>query len=136
MFARIQDLEHRMSTRQSSAPKGGDVAITVRLARDLLKRIDHWIADQRTPVGRSEAIRRLAESGLNGGATPSKASKSNRGAEQAAGMANDMIDYLEDRSATHEDREQRKRRLVKGPSEFREMRKKHEDARHKKVTGK
>jgi hypothetical protein len=43
-----------------------------------------------------------------------------------------MIDYLGDRSATREDREQRKRRLVKGPPEFREMRKQHGDARRKK----
>src|SRR5690242_16807283 len=101
-----------MPARQSSAPKAEEVAITVRLPRDLLKRIDRWIANQQDPVGRSEAIRRLAESGLGGGAAPSKAGKSSRGAEQAAVMANDMIDYLEDRSATHEDREQRKRRLV------------------------
>jgi len=47
-------------------------------------------------------------------------------------MAGDMIDHLEDRSATREDREQRKTRLLKGPREFREMRKKHDDARRKK----
>jgi metal-responsive CopG/Arc/MetJ family transcriptional regulator len=121
-----------MPARRSSAPKAADVAITVRLPRDLLKRIDRWIADQQDPVGRSEAIRRLAEAGLDRGAAPSKTGKLSRGAEQAAGMANDMIDSLGDRSATHEDREHRKRRLVKGPSEFREMRKKHDDARRKK----
>jgi len=46
-------------------------------------------------------------------------------------MASDTIDHLEDQSATREDREQRKRRLVKGPSEFREMRKKRSDAPRK-----
>jgi len=131
MFARIQDPEDRMPARRSSLPKAGEVAITVRLSRDLLKRIDRWIVNQQEPVSRSKAIRRLAESGLDDSATPSKAGKSSRGAEQAAGMANEMIDYLEDQSATREDREQRKRRLVKGPSEFREMRKKHDDARRK-----
>ena len=121
-----------MSARQSSAPKDGEVAITVRLARDLLKQIDRWIGRQDAQVSRSEAIRRLAVSGLEYTAVSSKAAAPSRGAQQAAGMANDMIDYLEDRSATHEDREQRKRRLVKGPSEFRAMRKKHDDARRKK----
>jgi hypothetical protein len=121
-----------MPARQSSASKAGEVAITVRLSHDLLKQIDRWIAGQDAPVGRAEAIRRLVESGLDGAATSSRAGKVTRGAEQAAGMASDMIDYLEDRSATREDREQRKRRLVKGPSEFREMRKKHHDARRKK----
>ena len=131
MFARIQDPEDRMPARQSSALKAGEVAITVRLSRDLLKRIDRWIAGQDALVSRSEAIRRLAESGLEYTAASSKAAAPSRGAEKAAGMASDMIDYLEDQSATREDREQRKRRLVKGPSEFREMRKK-QDARPKK----
>ena len=57
-----------------------------------------------------------------------------RGAEQAAGMARDTVrNSLGDRvQATHEDREHRKRRLVKGPSEFREMRQKQGDAPRKK----
>jgi hypothetical protein len=97
----------------------------------LLERIDRWIADQQRSVSRSEAICRLAESGLGRAGMSSKSGKSKRGAEQAAGMASDTIDHLEDQSATREDREQRKRRLVKGPSEFREMRKKHSDAPRK-----
>ena len=121
-----------MPARQLSPPKAGEVAITVRLSRGLLKRIDRWIADQQEPVSRSEAICRLAESRLDGGIATSKDGKSSRGAEQAAGMASNMIDYLGDQSATREDREQRKRRLVKGPSEFRVMRKKQDYARRKK----
>jgi Arc/MetJ-type ribon-helix-helix transcriptional regulator len=121
-----------MPARQSSLPKAGEVAITVRLSRDLLKRIDRWIASRDAPVSRSEAMRRLAESGLENTAVSSKAAAPSRGAERAAGMANDMIDYLEDQSATREDREQRKRRLVKGPSEFREMREEEVRARRKK----
>lgn len=121
-----------MPARQSPASKAGEAAITIPLSRDLLKRIDRWIASQPGPVSRSEAIVRLAEFGLDGAAMSSKAEKSGRGAEQAAGMARDTIDSLGDRSATHEDREHRKRRLVKGPSEFREMRQKQGDAPRKK----
>ena len=121
-----------MPARQLPASKAGEAAITIRLSRDLLKRIDRWIASQHGPVSRSEAILRLAEFGLDGAAMSSKAEKSGRGAEQAAGMARDTIDSLGDRSATHEDREHRKRRLVKGPSEFREMRQKQDDAPRKK----
>ena len=121
-----------MPARETPAPKSRKAAITVRLSRDLLERLDRWIAGQASAVGRSEAVGRLAEMWLDHVEVPSKAGKSSRGAEEAAGMASDMIDYLGDRSATRDDREHRKTRLVKGPSEFREMRKKHDDARRKK----
>ena len=121
-----------MPAGQSRISRAGEAAITVRLSRNLLKRIDRWIAGQDAAVSRSEAIRRLAEFGLSDAAVSSKPAAPSRGAEKAAGMASEMIDYLEDQSATREDREQRKRRLVKGPSEFREIRKKHEDTRRKK----
>jgi len=121
-----------MPARQPPAPKAGGAAITIRPSLNLLNRIDRWIARQHGPVSRSEAIRRLAEFALDRAEMSSKAGKSNQGAEQAAGMASDMIDSLGDRSATHEDREHRKRRLLKGPSEFREMREKEVSARRKR----
>ena len=105
-----------------AAPKSGDVAITVRPSRSLLRRIDGWIRSQDKAVSRAEAILHLAERGLESAAIPSTGGESGRSAKQAAGLASDMIDCLGDQSATREDREQRKRRLVKGPSEFREMR--------------
>jgi hypothetical protein len=120
-----------MRSGELTAPKSRPAAITVRPSRDLLERLDHWIATQEHAVSRSEAVCRLADLGLNHVGVSSKAKKPN-GAEQAAGMAGDMIDYLGDHSATRDDRERRKTRLLKGPSEFREMRKKHGDARRKK----
>ena len=121
-----------MPAREAPTPASRDAAITVRLSRDLLERLDRWIASQEGAVDRSEAVGRLAEMWLDHVGMPSKTGKSSRGAENAAGMASAMIDSLGDRSATHDDREHRKRRLVKGPSEFRAMRKKHDDARRKK----
>jgi hypothetical protein len=41
---------------------------------------------------------------------------------KAADLAGDVIDRHADRSATSEERESRKRRLLKGPKEFRDMR--------------
>jgi hypothetical protein len=37
-------------------------------------------------------------------------------------MAGQQIDKLADSSTTHEERQQRKRRLLKGPTEFRDIR--------------
>jgi len=128
---RRREMEDAMPARKSPAPKSQAAAISVRPSRELLERLDRWIATQENAVSRSEAVLRLAEMGLNNAGVSSKAEEPSRGAEQAAGMAGDMIDHLADRSATREDREQRKRRLVKGPSEFREIRKQHGDARRK-----
>jgi hypothetical protein len=41
---------------------------------------------------------------------------------KAADLADEVIDRHADRSATFEERESRKRRLLKGPKEFRDMR--------------
>ena len=44
------------------------------------------------------------------------------GAEKARAMAGQEIDRLIDPSATEEERQRRKRRLLKGPKEFRDVR--------------
>jgi hypothetical protein len=44
---------------------------------------------------------------------------------KAAEMAGEAIDRQADQSATVEERESRKRRLLKGPAEFRELRRDH-----------
>ena len=76
----------------------------------------HW-----SSAGFPEAMRRLIELGLSSAprATP-KASA--RTAAKASQLAGQMIDMLGDGSAPVEEREKRKRRLVKGPPEFRELR--------------
>ena len=45
-------------------------------------------------------------------------------AEKARAMAGQEIDRLSDPSATEEERQRRKRRLLKGPKEFRDVRSK------------
>jgi len=132
LAAGINDTVDKMPARQSPAPKAGEAEITLRLSRNLLRRIDGWIGSRDKAVSRAEAILHLAERGLEPTAISAKAGKSDRGAKQAAGMASDMIDYLGDQSATREDREQRKRRLLKGPPEFREMRKERTGAPRKR----
>ena len=48
--------------------------------------------------------------------------KSAKGSRQAADMAGREIDRLEDVTATSQQRETRKRRLIDGPKEFRDLR--------------
>lgn len=94
-----------------------------RLAPAVLKTIDDWRGKQPDSPDRAEAIRRLVELGL---ATSSPArSRSPKLRSKAADMAGEAIDRHADRSATTEQQESRKRRLLKGPKEFRDLRRDH-----------
>jgi ribosomal protein L19E len=69
-----------------------------------------------------EAIRRLVERGL---ANQPPARKLSKGAKRkAAKMAGREIDRLGDQTATRKERARRKRQLIKGPREFRDIRNK------------
>ena len=99
---------------------GRDPVTAIRLPEELRVRVEAWAIRLRDTPSRSEAIRRLVEMGL---ASVSAAKPRNkRSAAKAAGLAGAMVDYLSDQSAPADVREKRKRRLLKGPSEFREMR--------------
>jgi hypothetical protein len=65
------------------------------------------------------ALRRLAEHALAGTSTRQSSRASKR---KAAKMAGKAIDHLGDQAATGEERARRKRRLIKGPREFRDFR--------------
>jgi hypothetical protein len=98
---------------------GRDPVSAIRLSPDLTATIDKWAA-QNGAASRSDAIRRLVELGLVG-SDPAKHT-SRKAAAKAAGMAGRRIDEISDPSATAEEQQNRKRRLIKGPSEFRDMR--------------
>ena len=84
-----------------------------------LREIDGWIKARPKPKPtRPQAIRRLVKQAL-AAAHPRGAHK---GAAKAKAMAGEQIERMIDPAAPAEDRRQRKRRLLKGPSEFREMR--------------
>jgi hypothetical protein len=97
---------------------GQDPLVSSRLPTGLLTSVESWAA-QRT-LTRSEAIRRLVELGL-ASAQPSKP-LGKKAALKASQMAGKAIDRLGDLGATDEERESRKRRLLKGPKEFRDIR--------------
>ena len=98
---------------------GTDPLIGVRLPPKLIEAIDSW-ARREGVASRSEAIRRMIEHTLAGGQPQKK--RSTKSASKAREMAGQEVDRLTDRSLTDEERERRKRRLTKGPSEFRELR--------------
>ena len=81
--------------------------------------VDAWSARQSDEPGRSEAIRRLVELGL---ASAQRTGARTNKATKASELAGQEIDRLGDPSATDEERQLRKRRLLKGPKEFRDIR--------------
>jgi hypothetical protein len=97
--------------------------LNVRMQPDELKSLDAWIKTQRAPrPTRAEAIRRLVGQAL-AGAQPSE-KRSKKSAAKAREMAGKAIDRLlgDVGSLPVDEQERRKRRLTKGPSEFREIR--------------
>ena len=86
---------------------------------ELINEIEKW-GGRNDADSRSGAIRRLIEMALAIAAPAPKQSK--KAAAKAAELAGTMIDWLGDKSAPPEEQAKQKRRLVKGPSEFREMR--------------
>jgi hypothetical protein len=94
--------------------------IGLRATPALRAAIEEWAARERDEPSLSEAIRRLVEIAL--GSSGLRAKKHTAKASDLAGAA---IDRLADQSVSPEVRAKRKRRLLKGPSEFREMREDH-----------
>jgi hypothetical protein len=99
---------------------GTGTLVGVRCLDDFLSRIDAWRDKQEGEVSRPDAIRRLAELEL-ARARPARKSGAKPG-PRASEMAGQAIDKVSDESATDDERASRKRRLLKGPKEFRHMR--------------
>jgi hypothetical protein len=94
---------------------GQDPVTAIRLSARLRDQIDTWASRQEDQPGRSEAIRRLVEIALG------SAERANVARDKAASMAARTVDALSDQSAPPEVQSERKRRLVKGPKELRDL---------------
>jgi hypothetical protein len=92
----------------------------MRFDVNIIERIDDWRRKQPDLPSRTAAIRHLIEVGLAVAQPQQKTSK--KAASKASEMAGQEIDRLSNSSLPAEELERRKRRLTKGPSEFREMR--------------
>lgn len=72
------------------------------------------------PPTRAEAIRRLIEKGLGGPLSTRQPNEES--AHKASELAATELETLGDKSQSVDEQQRRKRRLLKGPKEFREMR--------------
>jgi len=93
---------------------------TIGFDRLIIRSIENWRIKQKPIPNVSEAIRQLVEIGLT--SAPRAQRHGKKTAAKAWELAGEMIDWRSDKSAPPEERAKRKRRLIKGPSEFREMR--------------
>ena len=96
--------------------------VGIRMGDDLQSAIRRWASTQPDKPKLAEAIRRLVEIGLATASKPRPAG-THRGAAKASELAGTQIDRLAGASATDEHWQKRKHRILKEPTEFREMRK-------------
>lgn len=99
--------------------KHGTAILAVRCHEALLTKLDGWRHAQSDTPTRAIAIRRLAESALAGTSTGQRSRGSKR---KAAEMAEQAIDPLGNHGVSDKERAGRKRRLIRGPQEFRHLR--------------
>jgi hypothetical protein len=97
-------------TKKGRRTTGHDTVATIRLSSELRESVDAWAAKQSDKPARPEAILRLVELGLE--TTHRREPAPNRAAK-ASEMAAQQIDRISDPSATEEERQLRKRRLIK-----------------------
>jgi hypothetical protein len=102
-------------------PTGIGVQVVVRMQPNPLSALDRWAAKQSDQPTRAEAIRRLVELGLTVKMPATPVSKPGRRL-RARELAAEAIDKMADPAASTDERDQRRRRLTKGPEEFREVR--------------
>ena len=88
----------------------------MRLQRADLDDLDRWISRQTEKRTRPEAIRVLLKLALTAEAVPAVE------AQKASELAEKAIERIVDKSMPAEEQERRKRALIKGPRELRDVR--------------
>lgn len=114
-------------TRGRPVTTGRGTLIGVRLLDEPLATLDDWIKQQSDhDLSRPEAIRRLVEIGMSKSEPakrPKVLSTAKQSAARAVELAGEAIDNHSDQSASTDERSTRKRKLIQGPSVFRDARK-------------
>jgi hypothetical protein len=101
-------------------PAVGAIPIGVRVPPADVAVLDGWIKKHAPEMSRPEAIRRLVELGLT--VKHKRRQAPVAGAARAKELAASAIDKMADGRASPDDQAHRKRRLLKGPEEFRAAR--------------
>jgi hypothetical protein len=115
--ARVSDNKKRIGR----PPTGVGTLVGQRWRYAQLDQIDRWRRGQPDMPGRSEAIRRLVEIGLKVKTEAKPVRKPGRRL-RAQELAVQAIEKIIDPAAPPKERAQRRRRLTKGPLEFRDDR--------------
>jgi hypothetical protein len=122
----MKKLLSRAVKKGRGRPPTNPTSIHLTLAPGPLAAVNDWIERQKEPCSRPEAIRRLVELGLTAktkGRPKSEDAKQRKDTKQRAReLAGAAVDEMTDRTASPEDRASRKRRLIKGPEEFENVR--------------
>jgi hypothetical protein len=103
--------------RRGRPATGKDPHIAARMPAPLISEVETWAAANDTT--RSEAFRRLVELGLT---VKTKSAPSERQRAALADLASKAIDSLTVGTADSDEKANRKRRLIKGPEEFQQVR--------------
>jgi hypothetical protein len=107
--------------KRASTLTGKCIQVGERWHPSELAAIDAWIASSSDQtLTRAHAIRRLVALGLRVKKQSGQSSDTQK--FRASEMAGQTIDNMADREASPADQADRKRRLLKGPEEFREAR--------------
>ena len=110
-----------MPKRPTNRPAKPSIStISVRCDEKMLVKLDEWRRAQRGAPNRAIAIHRLVEQAL--ACAIAARQHSSAGKRKAADMAGRELDRLGDQQASGKERADRKRNLIKGPQEFRDMR--------------
>src|SRR6185312_5272243 len=91
----------------------------MRVSKEFLRSIDTWRQKRSDKPSRAEAIHQLVEKALRPTDIRPVSAKAR---EKAADLASKDIDKLKAHDIGGEEHHQRKRHLIKGPKEFRELR--------------
>ena len=100
--------------------------MTIRLPEKVLALVERWAMSQDDQPPRSQAIRQLVEIGLSKSEAPKRPqvlSTAKQSAARALELAGNAIDKHSDQNASEDERKVRRRKLIQGPSVFRDARK-------------
>lgn len=115
----IRDIPKKRGRGRPKTTGRGE-GVLLRLHQPQIEAIDQWIVRQDNDFSRPEAIRRLLAIAL---ASEGRAQKSGKqGARKALDLAEQEVERVSNKSLPAEEQAQRKRALIRGPKEFRDIR--------------